>query len=156
MFDRLVSLFSDCFLEIKWGKKEPTGERVVLNNSIFPHGKPREYAFLFTLQDSLNQPLVGKDGSRLEGACCSEFLNVQLIRFAVTNRPGVRGDQTRKKMMSHNINCELKAIYQAWRRAQTSVLHTAVSKHIMAVFSSAHVELFVTGTASRSHMFSTK
>lgn len=157
VFDRLVSLFSDCFLEIKWGEnKEPTGERVMLNNSNFSHGKPREYAFIFS-QGSLNQPLVGKVRSQLKDGCCSDFLNVQPIQFAATSRTGVRGDQTRRQTMkSHNINCELKAIYKAWRHAPASVLHTAVSKHTMAVFSSALVESLVAGTASRSHMFSNK
>lgn len=65
------------------GEKEPTGERVVLNNGMFPHGKPREYVFIVT-QGSLNQSLVGKKvGSQLKDACCSDFLSVQLIRFAV-------------------------------------------------------------------------
>lgn len=134
------------FLWLRFGNKmeenkEPTCERVVLNNSNFPHGKPREYAFIFS-RGSLNQPLVGKVRSQLKDACCSDFLNVQLIRFAATNRPGVRGDQTRRQTMkSHNISCELKAIYKAWRCAPASVLHTAVSKHIMAVFSSALVEI---------------
>lgn len=138
MFDRLVSLFSDCFLEIKWGEnKEPTGERVVLNNSNFSYGKPREHAFIFS-QGSLSQPLVGKVRRQLTDGCCSDFLNVQPIRFAATSRTGVHGDQTRRQTMkSHNINCELKAIYKAWRHAPASVLHTAVSKHITAVFSSA-------------------
>lgn len=63
--------------------KELTGERVVLNNGMFPHGKPREYVFIVT-QGSLNQSLVGKKvGSQLKDACCSDFLSVQLIRFAI-------------------------------------------------------------------------
>ena len=77
VFDRLVLLFSDCFLEIKWVKKGLASISFLKTAS-----------FLMKYQCSLNESLFGEGGSlKLKDACCSEFLNVQLIEFVVKNRP---------------------------------------------------------------------
>lgn len=73
------------------GKKSLLVSVSCLTTASFHTENQREYVFIFT-QGSLNQPLPEEVGSQLKDACCSDFLNVQLIRFTVTNRPGVRAD----------------------------------------------------------------